>query len=358
MSFAADLTQARAALDAARAVFGAYDRTPAPTLWAAAASVLQAALARPTLHGQALVAEARRAGLLMVADAHALVELASLADRQEGAASTEGERILVREAWMALQHAVPDDDGPTPAVSAASSYAPPPLRPAEPQSARASTAPPRPRQAVPGTDDVDRLSADDEVAVIAPRRRVPAWAILLTLILVVLGGAGGWWWFAGRHARAYTQAVDAYQRGSRESARVAFARLARATPDDARPLVFLGRIAREEQDLARSRQFLTTAVRVDPASALAARELAATMLADAQPEIARRFYVRAIELDPRDRTAQGFLACALTRLGRLDEAQRWAQRAGTGDWSPCLQPAAPPAGVSTPPASTPPRAPR
>jgi Flp pilus assembly protein TadD len=71
---------------------------------------------------------------------------------------------------------------------------------------------------------------------------------------------------------------------------------------------------------------------------VAQRELASVLLADGNPELARRFYVRAIELDPRDRLAQGFLGCALLRLGRVDEARRWLDRAGPGEWSACAAP--------------------
>jgi hypothetical protein len=60
------------------------------------------------------------------------------------------------------------------------------------------------------------------------------------------------------------------------------------------------------------------------------------MLTEGQPEIARRFYVRALQIDPADRVAQGFLACALHRLQRFDEARRWYERAGPGEWQGCL----------------------
>jgi hypothetical protein len=32
----------------------------------------------------------------------------------------------------------------------------------------------------------------------------------------------------------------------------------------------------------------------------------------------------------------GYLGCALARLNRFDEAQRFIGRAGTGAWSSCL----------------------
>lgn len=361
MTPGAEPSALRAALDAARGVFGAYDRTPVPALWEAAEVVLHGVVARPELRGQALVSEARRVGVLMTVDAHALVSLAALADRTTEPAATEGERILVREAWMALQHAVPDDDAHL-SVGNASSFAPPgsPWAPptAAPSAApRGSTARETPRSAprehaTSHDASSDRMLAADEIAVVRPRRSVPAWAILAALVVLVAGAGGAWWWLNGRHARAYVDAVAAYQRGARETARAGFVALAQETPDDARPLVYLGRMARDDNDLALARRLLTNAVRLDPANGLAARELASTMLADGQPEIARRFYVRAIELDPTDRVAQGFLGCALMRLGRPDEAMRWGQRAGSGDWQRCLLPPAP----VVPPAGATPRA--
>ena len=156
------------------------------------------------------------------------------------------------------------------------------------------------------------------------------------LITVLAIAAAAWWMVSQRSDRAYRDGVAAYGRGARDVARTAFAQAAQQHPDDAGPLVFLGRMSREEGDLPRARRFLTTAVRIAPNSALASRELASVMLADGQPELARRFYVRALQLDPTDRVAQGFLGCALIRLNRVDEARRWTDRAGPGDWSRCV----------------------
>jgi tetratricopeptide (TPR) repeat protein len=161
--------------------------------------------------------------------------------------------------------------------------------------------------------------------------------VIAVLVIGALS-AIGWWVLSQRSDRAYREGVAAYGRGARDVARTAFAQAAQQHPDEAGPLVFLGRMSREEGDLPRARRFLTTAVRRAPNSALATRELASVMLADGQPEIARRFYVRALSLAPTDRVAQGFLGCALFRLNRLDEARRWTSRAGPGDWSRCVAP--------------------
>lgn len=351
-----DLATLRAALDAARVVFGAYERTPVPDCWRAAQALLQQVLQRPALTGQALVGEARRLQVLSLPDAHALVALTALADRSSGPATTESERIQVREAWMALQHAVPPevfDAASTPL----SPYAPPaapagtpggaspsgtsPTAPASPPPSPPFTPPPRAAAATP----IDELEL-----VPPPRARRPRWPLVLVSVLVLASiGTGAWWFMRGRFERRYADGVAAYTRGAREVARDAFVQLAQQRPDDARPLIYLGRMSREDGDLARARRLLTAAVRIAPSSAVAQRELAAAMLADGQPEIARRFYVHALELDPTDRVAQGFLGCALYRLQRYDEAQRWATRAGAGDWQRCIGPM-PAAPAAFPPA--------
>jgi cytochrome c-type biogenesis protein CcmH/NrfG len=164
----------------------------------------------------------------------------------------------------------------------------------------------------------------------------------VALVLVALLAYAGWTMFDDRNTESlYRDAVAAYQNGSHDAAQAGFARVAQERPDDVRPLIFLGRIAREQNDMQRSRRFLEAAVQREPRNALAQREMAGTLLADGQAELARRFYVRAVELDPTDRTAQGYLGCALHRLARYDDAKRWFDRAGPGDWMRCITPVAP-----------------
>ncbi|MBL0939218.1 MAG: tetratricopeptide repeat protein [Gemmatimonadaceae bacterium] len=346
------LHTARAALDAARVVFSpeAMTASTAPSLWQAAQVVLQRVLGRHELSGHALVGEARRLGVLTLSDAHALVGLASWADRSNTPAVNEAERILLREAWMALEHAVPDSapaiDTSRPAssasASASSAYAPPPA------SARPTFSPePVLRDSAPGSSDT--------ASQVSALRRVPmaAWATLA--LLIVASGVFGTWYWRGRADRAFAAAVSAYRGGNVTLARTAMADMARDFPTDARPLVYLGRLSREDGDLPRARRLLTAAVELAPNSSIASRELASLMLAEGQPEIARRFYVRALQSAPEDRVAQGFLACALHRLQRFDEARRWYERAGPGEWQGCLAappfPGVPPGAIPVPPAS-------
>jgi len=335
---------ARAALDAARVVFGpilsenanagASLDARAAAARRAAQSVLQAATGRTDLTGQALIGEARRTGHLSLEDAYPLVALLARTESPiDDASPVTAERLvqentLAADALRSLEHAVLAFDSAPKVPAARVQPAPPPFEHAR---------------------DVRMLQEIE-----APRSRwafVRSTGFIITLVAVlVLGGVGGWYVYQQRtDATDFQEGVAAYQRGANEVARIAFAKAARTAPDDERPLVFLGRLAREEGNLPVARRFLDAAIRVAPQSAMANRELASVLLADGNPEIARRFYVRALQIDPNDRLAQGFLGCALFRLGRPDEAARWNDRAGSGDWTPCLKAPAPSAIPTTPP---------
>ena len=330
--FEPNTSNARAALNAARFVLSPESSTPAPGVWAGAQQVLRAVTARAELSGQALIGEARRMGALTLTDAHALVALLTWSDAADRPAESESERTLLREALMALEHAVDMNRSVAPEAT---------LRPTV-SDMPAIGYPPRTDQssATASSSNTSDFTATSDRS--STTRWLSPRGIVVALLVVAALSAIGWWVLAQRSDRAYRDGVAAYGRGAREVARTAFAQAAQQQPGDAGPLVFLGRMSREDGDLPRARRFLTTAVRIAPNSALASRELGSVMLADGQPELARRFYVRALELDPTDRVAQGFLGCALFRLGRLDEARRWTDRAGPGDWSRCIAPMLPP----------------
>lgn len=307
-------------------------------MWAAAERVLQTVVGRAELTGQALVGEARRRQLLTLGDAHAMVALQSWVDGLQDADKVEPhtsvppnetERSVAREAWLALEHAVEHPLAPPPAVAA-------PLQAAVDRTLAAPHSAPS-AETLSSARASGGATAWDAAGAVSLRPWYATRVFLVgVVVLLIMGAAGTWMLLVGQRDRDFDDGVAAFERGARDAARVAFTRAAQDRPDDARPLLYLGRIAREDQDLARARQLLEVAVRLDPQNALVQRELAAALLADGQPELARRFYVRAVELDPTDFLAQGFLACALHRLGRFDEAARWASRAGRGAWTPCL----------------------
>ena len=133
------------------------------------------------------------------------------------------------------------------------------------------------------------------------------------------------------------------------AARNAFAEAARNDPKDAEPHIYLGRMARDEGDPNTAVRELQTAIQLEPENALAQREMGSHLLTQAMGQVAagnlpgaqqslnlaRNFYVRAVELNPNDKVAQGWLGCVLVRLGRVDQASGFFSRAGPGDWNRC-----------------------
>lgn len=68
---------------------------------------------------------------------------------------------------------------------------------------------------------------------------------------------------------------------------------------------------------------------------IASRDLGIVMMEMGQFDAARRILVRALSAMPNDSVSQGYLACVLWRQQRVDEARRWAERAGRGPWERC-----------------------
>jgi tetratricopeptide (TPR) repeat protein len=139
----------------------------------------------------------------------------------------------------------------------------------------------------------------------------------------------------GGKADSLQQGVDAYTRGQREVAVNAFNKAVRENAHAALPHVYLARMAREVGNLTLASQELQLALEAEPANAIALREMGANLLTQGNYELARRFYVRAVQADPNDKTSQGYLGCTLMRLNRASEATSFLNRAGPGPWSNC-----------------------
>lgn len=330
--------------------------------WKAAEDVLRAVTGRNELAGQALLTEARRVDAVDMASTHALVALREWVERTlaPGSAAqmltlapTEAEKNVAREALSALSLAAgagapatetstfapstptAPDVIPPPAANKwaqptnqASSYSPPPAAAASARPAAAQ----RPAEVSYGAPGAVGVHTEP-----AKNQRQSALIVAAIALIIVVVGVGAW--FITRQMSGTSspveQGVAAYGRGSKEAARLAFVQALEKNPEDVRALTYLGRISRELGNLATSRKYLENAIRLEPGNAVALREFASALLADQQPELARRFYVRALEADPNDRVSQGFLGCALLKLNRTDEAARWIERAGSGDWSGC-----------------------
>jgi tetratricopeptide (TPR) repeat protein len=324
---------ALASLDQARPAIGRLDlaRDPEDLAadiiegWQASETALRALIGSASLTGQPLIREVRQRELLTLDQAHALVEFSAAHERAQrtdyrpsnadiGAARTGYQQL---EAALRQERVTPAPP-PPPAVASAA-----PVAPAAPEV-----------PAFPGAGQ---------------RRGFPLIALIGLLVLLVGIGGGIYWFTAGRSVPALQRGIAAYTARNTTVARNEFAQAIRDDPKDADPHVYLGRMARDEGDAATAVRELQTAIQLEPNNATAQREMGAHLLAQATAQLnvgnlpgalqslnlSRNFYVRAVQLNPSDKTAQGYLGCVLMRLGRVQEANNFMQRAGPGGWTMC-----------------------
>jgi tetratricopeptide (TPR) repeat protein len=322
---------ALAALDQARPAIGRLDlsRDPEDVAadiiegWQAAETALRALIGSASLSGQPLIREVRQRELLTLDQAHALVEFSAAHDRAQRteyrptSADVNGARTGFQQLEAALKQerqASPPPSVAAPAATAAAAAAAPAAFPTTPR-----------------------------------RRGFPL--IALIGLLVVLGGVGGGiYYFAADRSNGPLQAgITAYTSGNKVAARNSFAEAIRNDPKDAEPHIYLARMAREEGDANTALRELQNAIQLEPNNALAQREMGSHLLTQATGQLnggnlpgamqslnlARNFYVRAVQLNPNDKVAQGWLGCVLVRLGRTQDASNFFNRAGPGDWNRC-----------------------
>jgi tetratricopeptide (TPR) repeat protein len=335
--------QALAALDAARPAIARLDRSRhaeelAADLieaWSGVETALRSLMGGTPMGGQGLIREARQRQLITFDLANALAEFHAARERANDTSyhPTDGDINAAREGFLKLE---------------ASLMAPAPSDPPAPLPGEAMS-----------TKGLRSSPLGSPQPVPPPRTGRPWWFAVIVLVVIGGLGYGGWYLFARGDGGSLDQGVEYWQRGQRELAVAEFTRAARDNPQDPMPHVYLARMAREAGNMTLAGQEAQQAVRLGQTNPLALREMAAYLLASGNYELARRFYVRALQADPEDRTSQGFLACTLVKLGRHDEAMRWMNRAGQGAWSGCLQGLGTP-GMMQPPGAVPtiPPAPR
>ena len=353
-------------------------------LWTGTETSLQALVGNSSLSGQQLVRAARQAEVITLDQAHSLLEFLAARDRAnrtsykptqaDGDAALEGFRALessltgkapVNRATPSSplqavytprgsQQQRPSSPVPQPPPSP---YAPPSAgggyRQPPPYAGRKMSGPPTIEQPPPGSftppsgsgtvgAGLGRSNVEHALAAAQSRSRMPKLSLPILIgavvLLVIIGGV--WYAFArgGSSGDGLTAGIDAMKNGQRERARGEFAKAVKDDPNAPTPHVFLARISRDEGDLASARAQLDTALRLDPKNAIALREMGLVLFATKQYDLARRFFVRAVQANPQDRSAQGYLGCALMRLGRSQEGTKFINSAGTGSWSACLQP--------------------
>jgi tetratricopeptide (TPR) repeat protein len=347
-------------------------------LWAGAEGALQSLVGNSSLTGQQLVRAARQAELITLEQAHSLLEFLAARDRAnrtsykptqpDGDAALEGFRALE----SALTGSAPGKRSTTSSPLKAA-YTPRGTHTVQPPQPASPYAPPSPgpggyrqppayagrRMAGPPTIELPgaftsaggeggstggggglgRGNVEHALAA-AERRRWPkvSLPILAGVAVVLLFSVGVYFAFRGSGGDGLTAGIDAMQNGQRERARGEFAKAVKEDPDAATPHVFLARLAREEGDLASARAQLDTALRLEPKNAIALREMGLILFGSRQYDLARRFFVRAVQANPQDRASQGYLGCAMMRLNRVPEGTKWISGAGNGPWTACLQP--------------------
>jgi tetratricopeptide (TPR) repeat protein len=388
---------ALAALNGARPVLAHFD-TPRSAedlaadiidLWAGAEAALQALVGNSSLSGQQLIRAARQAEMITLDQAHALLEFLAARDRAnrtsykptqaDGDAAVDGFKALesgLTGAAVPVSRATPTSplqaaytprqsrpvQQPAPPPQPVSPYAPPPAggryRQPPGYSGGKYSGPPTIEQPPPGSippggagplgsavpGGVGRTAVQHALAAAETRSRfpklsMPVWIGIAVVIVLIVGG----YLFFGRGSSGggLTAGIDAMKNGQRERARGEFAKAVKDDPRAATPHVFLARLAREESDLATARAQLDTALRLEPRNAIALREMGLVLFATRQYDLARRFFIRAVQANPQDRASQGYLGCAMMRLNRVQEGTKFINNAGTGPWTSCLQPVTP-----------------
>ncbi|HUQ46967.1 MAG TPA: tetratricopeptide repeat protein [Gemmatimonadaceae bacterium] len=319
-------------------------------LWQGTETALRALMGGSSLTGQGLIRELRQKELISLGQAYALLEFLGARDRANRTSykATDNDVVVAREGFRQLESglssAVSEPAAPPIPQPYAASSSPDYSRPPAPAYAAAgaaaatagrSTAPPPPASyGQPAETPSGPQPTYTEKPSRIPRNM---WFIVALLVLVV-AAIGGYMVFAKRKSpdAAMSEAVAAMQSGRREAAKGQFGEIARENPNMALPHVFLARLSREEGDIVGARAHLDAAIRIDPKNARALREMGLILFSTGSYEVSRRFFIRALEADPADNASQGYLGCALARLNRLDEAQRFIARAGPGAWSSCL----------------------
>ena len=322
---------ALAALDQARPAIGRLDlsRDPEDVAadiiegWQAAETSLRALIGSASLSGQPLIREIRQRELLTLDQAHALIEFSAAHDRSQRTEyrPTSADVNGARTGFQQLEAALKQERQAPP---------PPPVSSGAVPSAAPAAAPPS--------------------FATTPRRRGFPLIALIGIVAVLGGVGGGIWYFTSNSSNGPLQAgISAYSSGNKVAARNSLAEAIRNDPKDADPHIYLARMAREEGDANTAVRELQAAIQLEPNNALAQREMGSHLLTQATAQLnggnlpgamqslnlARNFYVRAVQLNPDDKSAQGWLGCVLVRLGRTQDASNFFSRAGPGDWNRC-----------------------
>ncbi|HEV7991463.1 MAG TPA: hypothetical protein VGP25_06530 [Gemmatimonadaceae bacterium] len=309
--------------------------------WTATETGLRSLVGGSSLTGQMLIRELRQRHFLSLEQANALAEFHAARERAARVdyKPTEGDINASRDAFLKLEAGLMGE----PMLETA-----PASRGGSAATRGDSSMPPGTRttvgEMVTPTGPLDpsaRTRFEGTPQAVPAERARPRWVLpLLGLLMLLVVGGLAWFAVAGRGGGAsFSQGVTAYREGRREAAAAAFIQAAKEDPNDPMPHVYLSRMARDQGNMNTANAEAVTAVRLGANNGAALRELAAVSFQQQNYDAARRFYIRAVQADPNDKMAQGFLGCSLIRLGRVTEGTTFVQRAGPGAWSGCVPPA-------------------
>jgi tetratricopeptide (TPR) repeat protein len=316
--------------------------------WTATETGLRSLVGGSALTGQMLIRELRQRHFLSLEQANALAEFHAARERAARVdyKPTEGDVNASRDAFLKLEAGLMGETGAAatapPAAAASTRSSPAAAGPVAAASVPAGAARSRTSAYTPeGPLDPNARERFEGTPVAVPAERSrPRWLapVLGLVALLVVGGIAAYAMMGRRGGGALANGVTAYREGRREAAAGEFMKATKDNPNDPMPHVYLARMAREAGNLNTANTEAVTAVRLGPSNAVALRELASVSFAQQNFDAARRFYARAVEADPSDKLSIGFLGCSLIRLGRIDEGNRFIQRAGPGAWSSCSPP--------------------
>lgn len=173
------------------------------------------------------------------------------------------------------------------------------------------------------------------------RPRRASYLIVAAVLLLAAAGFGGWrytqWRAQPENNAAVRRGLERWQARDLAGAETEFTAAVTAIPNRALPRIYLARVRRERGNLPGALQEAVRAAQLEPNNALALREAGSVFLTAGDNDRARRLFVRALRANPGDQASMGWLACSLQRLGELEQARRWAGRAGAGPWAACIR---------------------
>ncbi len=304
-------------------------------LWEGTETALRALMGGSSLGGQGLIRELRQRELIALGQAYALLEFLGARDRANRTSykSTPSDVDAAREGFRQLDTGLQQGtiDGIVSAYDTAS--VPAPKTTEQPAAATKNAPPAAPYVAAPVPVDATPATGPRLAPLMRGKNRWILPAILGVLVLAAIGYA----LLSRSPDSAMNKGVDLMKEGRREAARTEFASVARDNPNIATPHIFLSRLSREEGDLGTARMEAEKAVRLDPNNAIALREMGLVLFNSKQYDLSRNFFIRALKANPNDAPSSGYLGCALIRMGRSAEGNKFLSRAGTGVWRSCAQ---------------------